>query len=86
MQTTIDSGGRIVVPKKVRDFLGLVAGSQVEIELDGTGAGFRVGVLTPKTELDEVDGVLVARSTGRQLDWTEADLRDFVDAVRDKRL
>ena len=31
MRTTIDSAGRIVVPKALRDELGLSAGAQVEI-------------------------------------------------------
>ena len=86
MRTTIDGGGRIVVPKKVRDYLGLVAGSEVEIELDGTGGGFRVGVVAPKTEIEEVDGVWVTKSSGQKLDWSAEELRDFIAAVRDKRL
>lgn len=37
MRTTIDHAGRIVVPKAVRDALGLVAGTVLEIgERDGT--------------------------------------------------
>jgi hypothetical protein len=70
----------------MRDFLGLVAGSEVDIELDGTGAGLNVAVVTPKTVLERVDGVLVARSTGQKLDWSAEELRDFIAEVRDKRL
>ena len=51
MRTTIDGGGRIVVPKRMRDFLGLVAGSEVEIELDGSGAGLRVAVVAAPSDL-----------------------------------
>jgi AbrB family looped-hinge helix DNA binding protein len=86
MRTTIDGGGRIVVPKKVRDYLGLVAGSEVEIELDGTGGGFRVEVVASKSEIEEVDGVWVTKPSGQKLDWSAEELRDFIAAVRDKRL
>lgn len=49
MSTTIDAGGRIVIPKAMRDALGLTAGSEVEIALrDGAivlspvGTGMRL--------------------------------------------
>jgi AbrB family looped-hinge helix DNA binding protein len=86
MRTTIDGGGRIVVPKKVRDFLGLVAGSEVEIELDGTGGGFRVEVVTPKTEIEEVDGVWVTKSTGQQANVSAEEIREILEATRDRSL
>jgi AbrB family looped-hinge helix DNA binding protein len=35
MRTTIDSGGRVVVPKAMRDAMGLVAGSEVDISFVG---------------------------------------------------
>ena len=36
MRTTIDAGGRVVVPKAIRDRLGLRPGSEVEVtERDG---------------------------------------------------
>ena len=36
MRATIDQGGRVVVPKDVRERLGLVAGAEVELqEVDG---------------------------------------------------
>ena len=37
METTIDSVGRIVVPKPLRDALGLAAGSTVDISRYGAG-------------------------------------------------
>ena len=36
METTIDSAGRIVIPKPIRDRLGLIAGETLELrELEG---------------------------------------------------
>lgn len=37
MKAAIDSVGRVVVPKPLRDALGLVAGSEVEISRYGAG-------------------------------------------------
>lgn len=58
MRSTIDAGGRVVIPKPIRDRLGLVPGSSVEIaEHDG-----RVEISPPDAavHLEEVEGVLVA--------------------------
>lgn len=36
MSSTIDAGGRVVIPKRLRERLGLIAGARVEItERDG---------------------------------------------------
>lgn len=58
METTIDSVGRIVVPKALRDALGLLPGSTVDISRYGEGLHL---VPTGRTaRLAEEDGVLVA--------------------------
>lgn len=61
METTVDSVGRIVVPKPMRDALGLVAGSTVDVSRYGSGLHL---VPTGRTArlVDEV-GVLVATGT-----------------------
>lgn len=87
MRTTIDSGGRIVVPKKVREFLGLVAGSEVDIELDGSGGGFRVKAVASPVDLVRIDGVLVVNGPKTSVPPPSADeLRDILEATRDHRL
>lgn len=58
METTIDSVGRIVVPKPLRDALGLRPGSTVDISRYGAGLAL---VPTGRTaQLIDEAGVLVA--------------------------
>jgi len=58
MQAVVDSVGRIVVPKALRDALGLVPGSTVEISRYGAGLQLVPGGRTAR--LVKEDGVLVA--------------------------
>lgn len=59
MKTTIDRAGRLVVPRALRDAVGLVPG---EVEIVVSGAGLRIEGRT--TALIEVDGELLLPSTG----------------------
>jgi AbrB family looped-hinge helix DNA binding protein len=58
MEATVDSVGRIVVPKQLRDALGLVAGSTVDISR--YGAGLQLVPSGRTARLVEESGVLVA--------------------------
>jgi AbrB family looped-hinge helix DNA binding protein len=58
MKTSIDSVGRIVVPKALRDALGLTAGSTVDISR--YGAGLQLIPTGRTAQLVEESGVLVA--------------------------
>lgn len=58
MKATVDSAGRIVVPKPLRDALGLVAGSTVDITSYGTGLYLARTGRTAR--LVDESGVLVA--------------------------
>lgn len=58
MQTTIDSVGRIVVPKPLRDALGLTPGSTVDISR--YGAGLQLVPAGRTARLIDESGVLVA--------------------------
>lgn len=58
MRTTIDGAGRVVVPKALRDRLGLSGGRVLEIrELDGR---IEIEPVPTPMSLEEREGVLVA--------------------------
>ena len=77
METTLDRFGRVVIPKSVRDHLGLCPGTVLIVEERGKAV-----TLTPMTAADTLTdqgGVLVfqCRSVG--------DLTATVDEVRENR-
>ena len=77
MQATVDQVGRIVVPKALRDRLGLTAGSTVDISLYGDGLHIAPGGRTAR--LERRDGVLVAVS---DTVITDDDVANLVDSIR----
>ena len=86
MITTIDKGGRVVVPKAMRDALGLRAGSEVEVEID---LDARSIAIAPKPVAKRLVGppgqrVVVADETIPPL--TVEQLREILERVRDREL
>lgn len=80
MRTTIDSAGRIVVPKPLRDALGLVGGEQLEIRArDGT---LEVDVIPVPMHLEERDGVPSAIPSEPLPALTAQQVREIVERVR----
>jgi len=73
MRTTIDTAGRLVIPKSLREQSGIVSG-EVEISLDG--AAIRIESVAAD-DLVEEDGLLLLPHGGAELDS---------DAVRVLRL
>ncbi|HEY7046660.1 MAG TPA: AbrB/MazE/SpoVT family DNA-binding domain-containing protein [Jatrophihabitantaceae bacterium] len=73
MRTTIDRAGRLVIPKTLRDRLGLVPG---EVEVSADGAALRVEPITSDA-LEQHAGRLVIPKSGIGLD------DDAVRALRD---
>jgi AbrB family looped-hinge helix DNA binding protein len=71
MRTTIDKAGRIVVPKALRDALGMHAGSVLDVAaIDGA---LEIRPAATAVALEERDGVLVAVAD-RELPPLTADL------------
>ncbi len=58
MEVTLDKFGRVVIPKAVRDQLGLGPGAVLEIE-EGDEEGILLRPLRPEPDLVEDRGVLV---------------------------
>lgn len=77
METTIDQVGRIVVPKQMRDQLGLVAGSRVDVSLYGDGIHLSPAGRTARLERHE--GLLVAVA---DTVVTDEDVFGLMDAFR----
>lgn len=80
MRSTIDRAGRLVIPKPLRDRLGLVGGEQVEIiERDG-----RIEVEPTPTEVALVrrEGVLVAVPEIQLPPLTDDLVRETLERIR----
>ena len=60
MEVVIDSGGRLLLPKALRDALGLIPGSTVDISAYGAGVQITPGGRTARLER-EPGGRLVSR-------------------------
>jgi AbrB family looped-hinge helix DNA binding protein len=73
MRATIDKAGRLVIPKPLRDRLGLVPG---EVEVAAEGTALRVEPIASE-ELAEENGRLVIPASGGHVD------DDAVRALRD---
>lgn len=80
MKSTIDRAGRLVIPRVLRDRIGLAQGGEVEIELDG--AAIRIAPVAG-SELHEESGLLLIPSTGDRI--TASDVNALIDADRHRR-
>lgn len=80
MRTTIDKAGRLVIPRSLRNRIGLAGGGEVEVALDG--AAIRIAPVAG-TELREVGGLLFIPAAGTPIDNTL--VRELIDADRHGR-
>lgn len=77
MKTTIDKAGRLVIPRALRDRIGLSGGGEVELELDG--AAVRIEPIAG-SELREDGGLLFIPRAGTPIDSSL--VRELIDADR----
>jgi len=77
MRTTIDKAGRLVIPRSLRERIGLAGGGEVELELDG--AAVRIEPVVG-TELREDGGLLLIPAAGMPID--DRLVRELIDADR----
>jgi AbrB family looped-hinge helix DNA binding protein len=77
----IDKAGRIVIPKKMRDAMGLASGSRLRVEC----AGDRLVIEPPVEEarLEMRDGLLVLVGGGRR---TVEDVNREIQEQRERRI
>lgn len=71
MKTSIDRAGRLVIPKALRDQVGMSAG---EVEITIEGSGLRISSTTTD-RLVERDGFLLLPSAGGEMD--DQDVREL---------
>jgi AbrB family looped-hinge helix DNA binding protein len=77
MKATIDKAGRLVIPRPLRDRIGLSGGGAVEIDIDGSGLRIRPVV---GDRLREEGDLWVIPRTGAAIDDTT--VRELLDADR----
>jgi AbrB family looped-hinge helix DNA binding protein len=80
MKTTIDAGGRVVVPKQFRDALGLRPGSEVDVVLrDGH---VEIEPASVPMRLVRKGGVTVAETDAPVPPLTPEQVREVLEQVR----
>lgn len=79
MSITIDKAGRVVLPKPIRDRFNLVAGTQLEVEMEADGVRLRVP--TGGVSLRRKQGILVHHGSSVVL----LDVAEFIRGERDAR-
>jgi AbrB family looped-hinge helix DNA binding protein len=76
----VDKSGRIVVPKRLRDHLGIQA--EAELEITAQSGGLFVRVVGEDPALVKVDGLWVHRGSVRP----RADWEHVIEDIRDERI
>jgi AbrB family looped-hinge helix DNA binding protein len=82
MTTTIDKAGRVVIPAAVRERLGLLPGTELEVSAD-EGSVTLAPVVTPP-RLVTRRGWLVARPVGDRRKLPKVDVAKLVEEERNR--
>jgi AbrB family looped-hinge helix DNA binding protein len=80
MRTTIDAAGRLVVPKSIRDAMGLQAGREVDIVF--TDGRIEIETAPARVHLERKGKVLVVVPDEDLPDLTEEVVRDTLESTR----
>lgn len=80
MRTTIDSAGRIVVPKALREAMGLTAGRTIDMVF--TDGRIEIELAPVEVELDTTGRLPRLVPGGDQPELTDQQVRDSLEATR----
>jgi len=80
MRTTIDRAGRIVVPKALRDAMGLEAGREIDIVF--TDGKLEIEVAPMSAHLEERDGITVIVPDREVPPLSDEVVRETLEAIR----
>jgi AbrB family looped-hinge helix DNA binding protein len=84
MRVTVDSAGRVVLPKPIRDAAGLAGGQEVEVRI--AGAIIEIEPVQPEVRLRTRPGRLpVLEVDGAVEPVTDDDVRVGLEAQREQR-
>ena len=82
MELTIDKFGRVVLPKKLREHLGV--GPSLKVEVKETAEGILLKPVRRASNLMRKDGILILKGSGQKsnhIDWNS-----LVDDEREERI
>ncbi|MCL2536396.1 MAG: AbrB/MazE/SpoVT family DNA-binding domain-containing protein [Nocardiaceae bacterium] len=85
MRTTIDRAGRIVVPKAMRDAMGLGPGGKVDIVFEDGRLTIEAAHGETWVEIAE-DGFPIIRYAEEPEPLSGDDVRDLIESTREERL
>ncbi|HYN30820.1 MAG TPA: AbrB/MazE/SpoVT family DNA-binding domain-containing protein [Dermatophilaceae bacterium] len=80
MRSTIDGGGRVVIPKAIREAMGLAPGQAVEVVY--TDGRLEIDVAPLDVVVDGGDGLPLVRPRSRPPALDEELVRDTIEATR----
>ncbi len=80
MRTTIDAAGRIVVPKALRDAMGLAAGRKIDMVF--TDGRIEIELAPIEVELESKGRLPRLVATSDQPELTDQQVRDALEATR----
>jgi AbrB family looped-hinge helix DNA binding protein len=82
MRSTIDKAGRVVIPSEVRKRLGLTAGTEIEVVIEGFAVRLVRAVAGP--EVVRRGKRLIARPRAGDAERVELDVAKLIEEERDR--